>query len=327
MKQYIKIFLLIFTLILTTIFVTSCSKNNYSKAFETINSNLDILTMKEYNGLLYLGTNDGLYTMDKDEKIKKVDLIKPLSLIHAIYITKNNMLFIGGMNGLISIDSNNKQIYYNDSENWIPDIRILSIYEDNDENLYIGTFNGLGILNQKTKNSKVLTSKNGLLVSMVNLITKTNDNSLWLASYNTRSGGITRIKDNKFYKYTNELASINITCYLKEKNKIYFGGGIYTSGGMTEFEYKNNNWNIIKLWSKKDGLAAEKVRSIFKENNTFYIGSEYDGLSILNKDSHTIYTKNNGLPSNEIKSIIKYNKTLYFGTKMGLAKLIVKNIH
>lgn len=213
-------------LIISSLLLNGCQKQaNPNGHFKTIDNTLDIMTMAEYEDKLYLATNEGLYVMDSNNQISLVKLIKPLSIIHTLFVSSNKDLYVGGMNGLIIIKSNKTQTYFDDRENWLPDTRILCVYEDNNNNkdtIYIGTFSGLGILNPKTMSGNIMTEKDGLLSNNVNVITRTDDGSLWLASYNVRGGGITKIKDSKIKYYKDELATINITSLLKEKKQTLF---------------------------------------------------------------------------------------------------------
>lgn len=303
------------------IVLVACQKQTtYENKFDIINQTLDIMTMIEFDELLYLATNEGLYTMDKKGQISSVELIQSLSIIHTLFVGEDHNLYVGGMNGLLVIEPNKTQKYYDSKMEWLPDIRVLSVHGDDKGTLYIGTFGGLGILNLETMTGTVMTEEDGLLVPMVNVITTTRDGSLWLASYNVRAGGITRIKEDNITYYKDNLASIHITSFLYEDDKLYFGGGVYDAGGMTEFVYKDSDWTIKKLWYYEDGFAGAKVRSLFMQDQQLFIGSEYNGLAKWEDDAKTIYTVQNGLPNDEVKSIIVYKNELYIGTRSGLAK-------
>lgn len=313
----------IISLLTILLVMSACSTSQteeVSQSFDVIDTSLDVLVMTEFMDQLYIGTNEGLYVKDQADGISPVDLIKPLSLIHTLYVAKDGQLYIGGMNGLIVMTPDGQQAYYDDTASWLPDTRVLYVTGDDDGTIYIGTFGGLGILDIKTMTGETLTEEDGLLVQMVNRIVLTEDGSIWLASYNVRNGGITRLKEGVMTYYQDELASIHITATLLDGNLLYFGGGVYDKGGLTLFELEGDDWVIKELYYEEDGFAGAKVRSLYSDGHLLMIGSEYSGLALWEEDQKSIYTTKDGLPHNEVKCIYKYQEDVYLGTRAGLAK-------
>ncbi len=298
------------------------SETKIPQSFEVIDQSVDVMVMREFNEQLYLGTNEGLFIMNDDHQIQAVELIKSLSLIHTLYVAEDQRLYVGGMNGLISINESGKQTYYDASEEWLPDTRVLYVTGDESGSLYIGTFGGLGILELSGMKGSVMTVEDGLLVAMVNRIVLPEDGSLWLASYNVRNGGITRVKNNQIIYYEDELASIHITSILQLENQLYFGGGVYDEGGLTIFTKDDNDWHIESVLHEEDGFAGPKVRSLYMDRNQLYIGSEYSGLAVWEGDQLRIFTDKDGLSHNEVKCIYRYNGELLIGTRNGLSRLL-----
>lgn len=291
--------------------------------FVPLNDTLDIMMMTAYEDHLYLATNEGLYRMGQDKTIEEVALMKPLSLIHWLHVAKDGKLYVAGMNGLIVMDGPQDQSYYNVEASWLPDSRVLHVTEDEEGTLYIGTFGGLGILDPETMSGRTMTVEEGLLVPMVNRTVVTDDGTLWLASYNVRGGGITRVdEEGKVYHYTEVLATPHITSTLLEDKRLYFGGGVYDTGGLTLFEQVEDEWVITERFYEEDGFAGAKVRSLYQEEERLYIGSEYSGLAVWDRERKSIYTVEDGLPNNEVKCILRYREELLVGTRSGLCRMI-----
>ncbi len=312
-------------LLIMVMMIVGCSSPVSSdglQVFEVVDQSLDVMKMIEYRDQLYLGTNEGLFIMEDNKVIKSVDLVEPLSIIHTLYVAEDNQLYIGGMNGLIVMNHEGDQIYYDEEEDWLPDTRVLYVTGNEEGTLYIGTFSGVSILKLDSMSAEVFTEKDGLMVPMVNRIVPTQDGSLWLASYNVREGGMTRIKDGQVTYYKDELATTHITSVLYEDDVLYFGGGVYDEGGLTKFEYDGEQWHITDLFYLEDGFAGAKVRSLYKQDDRLFIGSEYSGLAIWDGDERLIYTEKNGLTHNEVKCIYNYKGDILIGTRNGLSRLL-----
>ena len=83
------------------------------------------------------------------------------------------------------------------------------------------------------------------------------------------------------------------------------------------------NWEIDQRLSQDDGLAGEKVRSIFEDQNgTLWFGSEYDGIALNDGQSWRIFTPKTGLAGWEVKDMLQDSaENLWLGTENGLTRL------
>ena len=86
---------------------------------------------------------------------------------------------------------------------------------------------------------------------------------------------------------------------------------------------------IINELTKENGLAGEKIRSLFEDSQKrLWVGSEYAGLAILYDNKSIILTKKTGLAGDEIKVIIEdTDNNMWIGTREGLTKISKRGIN
>lgn len=66
------------------------------------------------------------------------------------------------------------------------------------------------------------------------------------------------------------------------------------------------------MLTSADGLAGEKVRSIFQDRvGTIWFGSEYDGLALLDSRGWQVLTTRDGLSNPEVKAMLQDNEATY----------------
>ncbi|MFP4457739.1 MAG: hypothetical protein ACLFPS_08775 [Clostridia bacterium] len=147
---------------------------------------------------------------------------------------------------------------------------------------------------------------------------------MWLGSYAVRNGGISYgdIGDWHHFTLKEGLAHENITSIISTENKVYIGTGLLDRGGLDIFELIDEKWTYTETIKYESGLlAGQKVRSLFLDQNYLWVGSEYDGLSIINLENMSSVIVKASLPHPEIK-VIYYDKgNLWLGTLDGLAYL------
>ena len=99
---------------------------------------------------------------------------------------------------------------------------------------------------------------------------------------------------------------------------LWFATGFADRGGATRLT--DGVWSGL---SRQDGLAGEKVRSVFQDQaGRLWFGSEYDGLAILSEGSWRILTPNEGLSGWEVKEIVQDSDGAYWlGTEDGVTRI------
>ena len=196
---------------------------------------------------------------------------------------------------------------------------------DKDNRLLVGTWGGVTVF-YGDQIIKTYTKNDGLLDNMVNVIMQDYLGGLWFGSYVAPRGGISILNNNKWQYFTtkDDLLHANINAIVQMKDKsVIVGGGLYTKGGATRFTYQNDQWVKAETFAENDGLAGEKVRSLFEDSqNRLWFGSEYNGLAVISNDKITILTKKTGLSNDEVKVMREdESNNIWIGTREGLIKI------
>ncbi|MFA6309119.1 MAG: two-component regulator propeller domain-containing protein [Clostridia bacterium] len=319
----LSIIALISLLVYITFDISNNIKSKMKKdGFDVVLSNADICTMTIDGNTLWAGGSSGLYkiNMNTMTSVKVGDYKFVRSVLFA-----DGTLWVGYENGLAGIGKTNCTITTKDG---LPDNRVNAIIIDKYKQLWIGTWGGAAVFTNKV--IRTYTIKDGLLANMVNVLMQDSSGSIWFGSYVAPRGGISILRDGKWQYFTTndalEHANIN-TIIQRKDNRVIAGGGLYTNGGGTYFDFKIDKWQKTGTISKKDGLAGEKVRSLFEDSlNRLWVGSEYDGLVIM-QGSAVLQklTVNDGLPNNEVKVICEdKNRNIWIGTRAGLLRISIR---
>jgi ligand-binding sensor domain-containing protein len=112
-------------------------------------------------------------------------------------------------------------------------------------------------------------------------------------------------------------SSVNALC-IGPDGAFWAGTGFADLGGAARFE--GGKW--IPLL-KRDGLAGNKVRSLFTDRGgTMYFGSEYDGLAVRKTGQWSYLNRSDGLAGKEIKAMLQDADGIYWlGTDTGLSRI------
>lgn len=294
---------------------------------------IDLLLMdKDFNSLafqgdiLWGGGANGLFKVAP--KTLKADEVGSFKFIRALLVTKQG-LWVGHDNGLTLIgkDGAVAPVTYT-TQNGLPDNRVNALMETADGALWIGTWGGAAKFDGKSFD--VLTSKDGLLDDMVNVITADDQGGIWFGSYVAPRGGISVLRNGTWHYFTTKdallHANINSIIQLKDHSMLC-GGGLYTMGGGTKFAFQNDTWVKTSTLTKADGIAGEKVRSLYEDRKgRLWVGSEYDGLAVLATTTWPTTSfkldSKSGLFSNEVKKIVEdADGNIWLGTRRGITKL------
>lgn len=235
-------------------------------------------------GILWIGTRDGLCTFDRKEEFKSYNSILleneiRENIISDINQDKDGLIWIasGLDGGLISLNKKTEEIkiYKNDRDNEksISFNSIKSIAVDSKNNIWIGTQYGLNKFNRETEDFDRYTESEGLSNNFIYGILVDEEDNLWISTNN----GISKydIKKNKFliYDVTDGLQGneFNGFSYFKSKFGEMFFGGV---NGLTYFypnqlEEKNFSPSVVidEVYSReKKLLDLSKIYLSYKEN-------------------------------------------------------------
>lgn len=143
---------------------------------------------------------------------------------------------------------------------------------------------------------------------------------LWLGSMEPSSGGLWRLHDGQWENWTDRgIAHHSVTEVHEEPDgSLWFGTGFGRRGGLSI--WSGSEW---KQLTKADGLAGEKVRSIYRDRlGRHWVGSEYDGIAVSDGSGWRILSPVEGLAGWEVKDMLEDpDGNLWLGTEDGVSRL------
>lgn len=291
-------------------------------------------SVKNKQGIIYLGTSYGLLELDLNEKVKQVykDKFKREPLlddIENLVIDKYGYIWLGTTeNGLIKIKPETDNYQF---ENYfITKNKILSIIESSLDYIICGTENdGLLVVNHKGQVlQKYLHSKYNnfsLKSNSVWSLYEDKEKRLWLGYFN-KGLGVFDKPNNQFNSLEslvnndNSLQTSSVTSVIKDKKGNLLmsneGGGldIYNLSNKSYIHVNQNNQNYYS------GLDAADIQTIFIDSKqNIWIGSWDRGIYFLKNGTTRFINYNTtnatGLKSNRIFSFSEDSKgRIWIGT-------------
>lgn len=284
-------------------------------------------SVKNKQGVIYLGTNYGLFELDVKGKVRQVykDKFKREPLlddIESLVIDKFGYAWLGTIsNGLIKIKPETDNYQF---ENYfITKNKILSIVESSEDYIICGTENdGLLVVNYKGQVvHRYLHSKYNnfsLKSNSVWSLFEDKENRLWLGYFNTGLGIFDKPNSKfnaieSFINNDNSLQTSYVTSVIKDKKGNLLmsneGGGldIYNLNDKSFIHVNKDNQNYYS------GLDASDIQTIFIDSKqNIWIGSWDRGIYFL-KNGTTRFinyntTNTEGLKSNRIFSFSEDSK-------------------
>lgn len=319
MKKITNIYL-IFVILIFIIFTTSCSKevSPEKRNFQNLLEEYEISSLVEFDESIYAGGLEGVFKIDpKNLDYEKLD-IGDIFLVKDLLVY-NDELYIGHEEGIKAYKDGEYRDVLNKSSK-VEDIRVNDLYIDKDGGLWVGTYGGVLIL--KEGNWKSLTVNEGLMDDTVFLIIEDGSGGIIFGHYASSNSGLSYLKDGKwkYFNTENGLPHNYITDGILIGDKIYITTGFYDVGGVAVFKITEagieHESNIIEEW----GDFGSKARSIGYREDELWIGTEYNGLSIIKSGNIYNFNKKNGLVNNEVKSILlRKDGKVWLGTRSGVS--------
>ena len=290
----------------------------------------DVNAMAEQDSVLWIGGKKGIRGLNiySEQVVFLPDGGQDLKYVSGLATDPAGQLWIAHANGLCLIRGENMLSF--DMEDGLPDNRVNTVYCDRSGRLWIGTWGGAAWLDndQWVK----VNGDPGLIHPMVNVIFQDQSYGMWFGSYVAPRGGLSYLNSGNWYHWStdNGLPHPNVTSIIQNNDNIWVGTGLYNRGGAMRIELSGKNPELLKtsVLNSRDGLAGDKVRSLFADaNENIWFGFEYSGISVLkHKDFHNISHKQ-GLSNNEVKCFLKNPRGLWIGTRKGLTLIEALALH
>jgi ligand-binding sensor domain-containing protein len=285
-----------------------CLENEFSAIFEQ-------------GDVIWAGGRDGLFKFDKKsvEFAGKLELVPNLTYVRGLVTDDENRLFIASQDGLVIYEDGKSSLIT--TKDGLPDNRVNCIMKDKEGAIWVGTWEGAAVY--RDGKWEALKTEDGLCSNMVNVMLQDSSGGLWFGAYAVRDGGVSCLKDGNWYHFnlSNGLPNENVTAFYEDTNSdIWCGTGFLYKGGACRFVYKEDKPVMENILMKSDGLAGEKVRSIFEDGTgNVWFCSEYDGAVLFKNDKSLILNVKDGLSDPEIKAgITDKQGNLWLATRSGV---------
>lgn len=319
-------FIIIFTLFMTfTKLQGQVEKEQAKPGFTTLLAKEDITCLVEGEKVIYAGGVNGLFSIDK--KTFETKEIGDYHYLRSLLLDARG-LWLATDTGLVLITAETSRVYT--KNDGLPDDRVLCINPIEDGHFWLGTWGGAIEMMVDEENKSLVknkyTSENGLLTDNVNVINQDNFGGLWFGSYVAPRGGVSVLKDGTWQYFTVEDALLhgNITTIINRfDEQVIVGGGLFKYGGATVFKEIDGIWAESETLTRETGLAGEKVRTLYEDQKRrLWVGSEYDGLVIIENDHKKLLNDARGLSHNEVKVIREdEDGNIWIGTMRGLTRI------
>lgn len=275
-------------------------------------------------GTLWTGGQEGVFPIDMATGRAGAGLAcdVPLRHVQALLADPSGVLWIGHMGGLSQFDG--RRCVTLGEADGIPDKRVNALYADREGRLWAGTWGGAAV--RDGDGWHVLAAPDGLADDMVNVILQDSNGGMWFGAYTAPRGGLSVCQDGRcqVFSIENGLPHNNVSALVEDDQGVVWAGtGFFDRGGAARFARAEGEWRLVQTLHAQDGLAGEKVRSIFQDRDgALWLGSEYDGLARLQEGRWQIFTEADGLSNAEVKVMLQdADGHLWIGTRDGVTRV------
>ena len=268
---------------------------------------------------LYDRINDTFISF-KNAKNDKYSILS--DRINTLIEDKNGNLLIGTEKGLSILNFDEKK-FYNYPFDEYKTVNVVSIYEDSNGRIWIGTFSsGIFLFDNQTKKFKNIPQEKQQISNSINAFTELNSDKIILG---TSGKGLLTIDLNNykiadFFKNDdplNEKFKIIRSMKKDSKGNLWVGTDGY---GLFELKHPNSIDPIVNNYMYNSqlstSLAGNAIYVITEDDNaTIWIGTAWNGISILNNKNQTeiIFSDFIGQNPNPVLSIFQNQEYLFLG--------------
>ncbi len=296
----------------------------YNKGF--VNNDIEVLSIAEYQGRIFLGTYSGLNILYKNKIIKQYDQNNGLPSnpdVLSILPENQNKFWLGTFDGLTLCQNNTfhfipySQVFRSEEQEWTTDLI------KRDRIIYCATSEGL--LLYENDQFKHYTVEDGLSDNNIWSLAADTLNNIWCATVK----GLSIFDGKEFHNYTTEDGLPHSYC-----NDIAFdkkgNAWLATEKGIAIIKL-NTDWNIdCKTITSEHGLTSDIVNSILVDKNGFIWAGHNKGLDRINTWDFSInyYGPDEGfLPAdNNLGAATNTSgNEIWFGTWKGAVKYLPEN--
>lgn len=284
----------------------------------------NVMSMAEQDDTIWAGGRSGVYKIDRRSGalLGQMDWPWRVNYVTAVLIDHQDRLWVGHEEGVAVWDGSTHTRHT--AADVLPDNRVNALYRDRTDRIWVGTWGGAAYYDGSDWG--VLTVEDGLAANMVNTIMEDSLGHFWFGAYAVPDGAVSiRGHDGwQYFSISEGLPNNNVTAFLEvERGIVWVGTGFLNRGGAAQFVHEDEGWILKQAMKKEDGLAGEKVRSLYRDDlGNLWFGSEFDGVTIMRNESMLVLTKDDELSHPEILSILQdADGDVWLGTLDGITRL------
>ena len=275
---------------------------------------------------LYAGGADGLCAIDtRTLRVTHPFPVgaPPLGQVRGLLLEGDHTLWIAQEHGLTRMRGRTVRTFT--TSDGLPSNSAQCLLRARDGRLWVGTFEGAAVMDGDRFTP--VTTRDGLLDDMVNAIGEDAAGGIWFGSYDAPRGGVSVLRDGHWYTFSRQdgLPHADVTCFLLAADgTMWAGTGFDDRGAAVRFDIvAGGRPRIVQTLTKSDGLAGEKVRSLYQDPiGDIWFGSERDGIAVRTPSGFRIVTTAQGMSDNETKAMVPGSgTTLWLGTRNGITLL------
>lgn len=265
-----------------------------------------------YRQDLYAGGRGGFYRFDGQDFALLSEPSVTFVRAMAVY---QDCLYIGAEQGLFRFDGNT-------FENVLP-LRIQCL-APGEKGLWVGTLEGAYRLPDRLH----LTAEDGLTANYVSVILPLADGGAMFGGYMDSEGGVALWREGRGISAVSTSEGLPhpyVSALLEvDRGEVWVGTGYVDEGGACLLSTGGGNLSVERTLTKADGLAGEKVRSLYRDlQGNIWFGSESSGLAIFRGDTRAaLLTRADYLSHNEVLCFLEApDGGLWLGTPGGVTYL------
>jgi signal transduction histidine kinase/ligand-binding sensor domain-containing protein len=261
--------------------------------------------LADSRGDLWIGTNQGLFVMDKiSDRLQPLTALGSNSIL-SIFQGREGNLWIGTETS--GFDILRQQNFH--TLPGLPDHVITAITQTSGGAMWVGT-NGDGLSRWQSGTTQHFSTSNGLLSEVILALTPGANDSVWVGT----PDGLNHLEGTKVETYTSAdgLPDDLIRSLLSDND-----GGLWIGTRRGLAHWKNNQFITL---TRANGLNSDLIGTLLQSHSSgsahdLWIGT-FDGLSRLHDGKITTFTTKDGLSGNIITSLAEDpGGMLWIGTK------------
>ncbi len=264
------------------------------------------------DGTIWLATSGGLCRISRNGTFHNFTSGNglPSNQVNCLYQGLRGILWIGTNKGLVRLENGRFKTYT--VNNGLSSNTIECLMQDSEGNLWIGTYGG-GMCRFRGERVVNYTDETGLSGDMVTAVVPGAHDEIWVGTF---SNGLSLVKHRKAtaFSLNNRLADLRVYSINKMRDgSLWIATGDGVSVITKEGKIINHPFGT---------LPFHKIRVIMQDaRGRYWIGSDDNGIIIIDGKSRRQLTGKNGLAGNDVRAIFQDSHgAVWIGTLEGLTR-------